>query len=119
MRAWALKRTDRPSKRARSQRKRLTRTAPPPPTPPPSPPIGPNIRVHFEAAWNDSYSFRRCMHEHTTLLEAAKCAMPNGCGWYVIGVENDEPRELYDAESEVVNHFRFGVSKLVKDSAPD
>jgi hypothetical protein len=24
------------------------------------------------------------MHEHQTLIEAARCAMPTGAGWYVI-----------------------------------
>ena len=32
------------------------------------------------------------MHEHETLIEAARCAMPYGAGWYVIAVENGTPR---------------------------
>jgi hypothetical protein len=34
--------------------------------------------------------------------------MPQGAGWYVFAVENGSPRELTDAEDEVVNEFRFG-----------
>jgi len=114
MRAWAaLRKNDRPRKKL-SKRKRPSRTAPPPPTVPLSSPIDPKIRVHFEAAWNDSYHFRCCGHEHKTLLEAAECAMPHGCGWYVIAVENDEPRGLHEAENEIVNRYRFGASTLPK-----
>jgi hypothetical protein len=105
MRAWARHPSDRPSKRRIPKRKRITRTAPPPP-PPPSPPPSPNI--HYEAGWTDSWTHRRCMHKHKTLLEAAKCAMPTGAGWYVFAIEVDEPRELREAEEEIVNRYRFG-----------
>lgn len=107
------------SKRSKKKRQRLKRSAPPtvPPSTPP-PPIDPNIRVHFEAMWNDSWSCRRCMHAHQTLLEAAKCAMPHGCGWYVIAVENDKPRELNEAENEAVNRFRFGNQKPSRFNRP-
>jgi hypothetical protein len=47
------------------------------------------------------------MHAHLTLIEAAKCAMPYGCGWYVFAVENGKERQLNDNEDELVNHFRF------------
>jgi hypothetical protein len=103
MRAHARKRTDKPSKRRHSKRDRVLRTPPPPP----SPPAPPRPNVHYEAAWTDSWSHRRCLHKHRTLLEAAECAMPNGAGWYVFAVENDEPRELRDEEDEIVNRYRF------------
>jgi len=103
MRALARERIDRPSKKRPSKRHRLTRTTPPPP---PSPPLNPN--VHYEAGWTDSWSHRRCRHEHRTLLEAAGCAMPHGCGWYVFAVENDHERELRNEEDEIVNRYRFG-----------
>jgi hypothetical protein len=48
------------------------------------------------------------MHKHLTLIEAAKCGMPHGAGWYVFAVEGDMPRELTEAEDKVVNAFRFG-----------
>jgi hypothetical protein len=48
------------------------------------------------------------MHEHETLIEAARCAMPYGAGRYVIAVENGTPRQLRDAEEEIVTRFRFG-----------
>jgi hypothetical protein len=48
------------------------------------------------------------MHKHPTLIEAAKCGMPHGAGWYVFAVEGDMPRELTEAEDKVVNAFRFG-----------
>ena len=68
----------------------------------------PTIRRHYEAAWNDSWHFRCCLHEHQTLVEAAKCAMPQGAGWYVIAVENGGARELTDDEARIVAEFRFG-----------
>jgi len=66
------------------------------------------LNPHYEAAWTESWSHRRCLHAHLTLIEAAKCAMPQGAGWYVFAVENGRPRELTDAEDKVVNEFRFG-----------
>lgn len=66
------------------------------------------LNQHYEAAWTDSWSHRRCLHAHGTLIEAAKCAMPHGAGWYVFAVENGNPRELSDAEDKVMNEFRFG-----------
>jgi len=48
------------------------------------------------------------MHEHKTLLDAARCAMPTGAGWYVFAVEDDEPRELNGREDQIINDFRFG-----------
>ena len=104
MRALARKRVDTPAKTRPSKRQRLTRTTPPPP--PPSPPLNPNI--HYEAGWSDSWSHRRCWHEHRTLLEAAECAMPRGCGWYVFAVEDGTERELRHEEDEIVNRYRFG-----------
>jgi hypothetical protein len=48
-----------------------------------------------------------CDHNHGTLIEAAQCAEPTGCGWYVIGVQDGEARQLTDEEDEIVNRFRF------------
>ena len=70
------------------------------------------LNPHYEAAWTESWSHRRCLHEHSTLIEAAKCATPHGAGWYVFAVEGETPRELTDAEDEVVNKFRFGAEAL-------
>jgi hypothetical protein len=44
------------------------------------------------------------------LIDAAKCGMPHGAGWYVFAVECGTPRELSDVEDEAVNKFRFGDS---------
>jgi hypothetical protein len=71
-----------------------------------------NLDLHYEAAWTDSWSHRRCRHQHQTLLEAAKCAMPNGAGWYVFAVDARGPRQLTDAEDAIVNEFRFGSQDL-------
>jgi hypothetical protein len=103
MRAFARKnkRADRRIKRSKRQLSK-SRTVPPPP----APPLNPNI--HYEAAWTDRWSHRRCLHKHRTRLEAAECAMPHGCGWYVFGVVNGKPRQLRDAEDEIVNRYRFG-----------
>jgi hypothetical protein len=69
------------------------------------------LNLHFEAGWTESWSHRRCLHEHHTLIEAARCAMPHGAGWYVLAVEGDAPRQLTDAEDGVINEFRFGGTK--------
>jgi hypothetical protein len=102
MKAFA-RRAKRPLKRASKRQLSRLRTAPPPP---PEPPLNPDI--HYEAGWTDSWSHRRCLHNHRTLTEAAECAMPTGAGWYVFAVENGEPRQLLDAEENVVNRYRFG-----------
>jgi hypothetical protein len=68
--------------------------------------------LRYEAAWTDSWSHRRCGHRHHTLIEAAKCAMPNGAGWYVFAVDARGPRQLTDAEDAIVNEFRFGSHDL-------
>ena len=73
-----------------------------------------NLDLHYEAAWTDSWSHRRCRHQHQTLIEAAKCAMPTGAGWYVFAVNGGTPRQLTDAEDAVVNEFRFGPQDLAR-----
>ena len=70
-----------------------------------------SLNLHFEAGWTESWSHRRCLHEHPTLIEAAKCALPQGAGWYVFAVEGDTPRQLTNVEDTVVNEFRFGGTK--------
>jgi hypothetical protein len=67
--------------------------------------------IHYEAAWTESWSHRRCMHAHKTLLEAAECALPTGAGWYVLAVERGEPRELLPAEDSIVDRFRLGKQR--------
>jgi hypothetical protein len=71
-----------------------------------------NLPLHYEAAWTDSWTHRRCCHQHQTLIEAAKCGMPNGAGWYVFAVSAGTPRQLTDAEDAIVNEFRFGTQDL-------
>ena len=66
------------------------------------------LNPHYEAAWTESWSHRRCLHAHLTLIEAAKCAVPHGAGWYVFAVESGKPRELNEEEEDVMNRFRFG-----------
>jgi sugar phosphate isomerase/epimerase len=66
------------------------------------------LNRHYEAGWTDSWSHRRCEHAHQTLIEAAKCAQPRGCGWYVFCVEYGTARQLTDDEERRVNEFRFG-----------
>jgi hypothetical protein len=58
------------------------------------------LNPHYEAGWTDSWSHRRCMHQHHTLIDAANCAQQNDTGWYVIAVEGNTPRELSVAEEE-------------------
>jgi hypothetical protein len=71
-------------------------------------PVNPDVRTHYEGCWTHSWQHRRCYHEHQTLIEAARCVMPTGAGWYVIAVEDGTPRQLRAAEEEIVNRFRFG-----------
>src|SRR5258707_210730 len=47
------------------------------------------LNSYYEAAWTESWSHRGCLHKHPTLIEAAKCAMPPGAGWYVFAVEGN------------------------------
>jgi hypothetical protein len=61
---------------------------------------------HYEAAWTDSWVYCRCFHAHKTLIEAAKCGMPQP-GFYVLAVARGVQRELTTAEEKVVNDFRF------------
>jgi hypothetical protein len=62
---------------------------------------------HYEAAWTDSWVYCRCFHPHKTLIEAAKCGMPQP-GFYVLAVNAGKQRELTTAEEKIVNDFRFG-----------
>ena len=62
--------------------------------------------VHYEAGWTDSWVHVRCFHKHPTLIDAAKCGMPQP-GFYVLAVDGGSPRELTTEEDEVVNQFRF------------
>ncbi len=66
--------------------------------------------VHYEAAWTDSWVHRRCFHKHPTLIDAARCGMPQP-GFYVLAVDAGSPRELTTEEDEVVNRFRFSALK--------
>lgn len=66
--------------------------------------------VHYEAGWTDSWVHVRCIHKHLTLIDAAKCGMPQP-GFYVLAVEGGSPRELTIEEDEVVNRFRFSGIK--------
>jgi hypothetical protein len=45
-------------------------------------------------------------------MEAAKCAMPHGAGWYVFAVDADTPRELNETEDRIMDEFRFGPHAL-------
>jgi hypothetical protein len=52
----------------------------------------------------------RCFHKHLTLIDAAKCGIPQP-GFYVLAVEGESPRELATEGDEVVNRFRFSGVK--------
>lgn len=112
MRAFAW-RTSKLLRWVPKRKMRESRTAPPSPPPPPPP----NPHVHFEGCWNDSWHFRRCCHEHETLIEAAQCVKPTGAGWYIIAVEDGHPRELRHEEDEILNRFRFGGSAALPPMA--
>ena len=63
--------------------------------------------LSYRAAWTDSWCCRNCGHDHASLVDAAKCAQPQGPGWYVFAVEKGVSRQLTPAEEIVVNEFRF------------
>jgi hypothetical protein len=65
---------------------------------------------HYEAAWTDSWVYCRCFHQHPTLIDAAKCGMPQP-GFYVLAVERGGQRELTADEEKVVDDFRFAKSR--------
>jgi hypothetical protein len=69
------------------------------------------LGLHYEAAWTDSWSHRRCLHEHQSLADAAACAMPHGAGWYVFAVEGGDARELNIQEEGALNELRFGGNR--------
>jgi len=77
------------------------------------------LNQHFEAGWTESWSHRRCLHEHLTLIEAAKCAMPHGAGWYVFAVEGgraatiNRPGRRRGERVSVRGHQTVGLSALV------
>ena len=62
--------------------------------------------VRYEAAWSDSRAYSHCFHKHPTLIEAARCGMPQP-GFYVLAIERGKERQLTPAEDSVVNAFRF------------
>jgi len=66
-------------------------------------------RLHYEAAWTESGTHRRCLHKHLTIPEAVACASVQGAGWYVFAVENRTGRELTQTEEEVVSKLRSGI----------
>ncbi len=53
--------------------------------------------------------------EHKTFMEAAKCGMARGAGWYVFAVEGDTPRQLNETEERIVDEFRFGHTPFAVD----
>ena len=52
------------------------------------------LNFRYEAAFTDSFCTRRCCHRHEAVVEAAKCAVLNGEGWYVVAVEYSNALEL-------------------------
>jgi len=76
------------------------------------------LNLYYEAGWTDSFCHRRCMHEDSTLIEAAECGTPRGAGWYVLAVENGTARQLLGDEEDIVNKFRFQRSVACKADVP-
>jgi hypothetical protein len=70
------------------------------------------LNPNYEASWTRELDPPSLHAQHPTLIEAAKCAMPHGAGWYVFAVEGDMPRELTDAEDKVVKELRFGAKVI-------
>jgi hypothetical protein len=67
--------------------------------------------IKYEAAWSDSsHYYCRCFHAHETLIDAAKCGMPQP-GFYVLAIERGKERALTADEDWVVNGFRFGRNR--------
>lgn len=62
--------------------------------------------LHYEGAWTESWTHRRCQHQHRTLMEAAECVIPEGPAWYVFAVEAGRPRQLTETEERSLQEFR-------------
>jgi hypothetical protein len=62
--------------------------------------------LHFEGAWTESWTHRRCLHYHRTLIEAAECVVPEGPAWYVFAVQDGKPRQLTGPEERTLQEFR-------------
>jgi hypothetical protein len=65
------------------------------------------LNLHYEAAWTDGGRHHRCLHQHRSPADAARCAMSRSAGWHVLAVEVGTARELTEAEARMVNEFRF------------
>ena len=74
------------------------------------------LNLHYEGAWMESWSHRRCMHTHQTLIDAAKCAMPHGAGWYVFAVECGTAPQLSGVEEYAVDKVRFGTAETMDEA---
>lgn len=64
------------------------------------------LDLFYEGAWTESWTHRRCQHQHQTLVEAAECALPEGPAWYVFAVENGQARQLTETEERRLQEFR-------------
>jgi len=62
--------------------------------------------LHFEGAWTEGWTHRRCHHQHRTLKEAAECVSPQGPAWYVFAVQDGRPRQLTATEERGLQEFR-------------
>jgi hypothetical protein len=62
--------------------------------------------LHFEGAWTESWTHRRCLHQHRTLKEAAECVSRQGPAWYVFAVQDGKPRQLTAPEERSLQEFR-------------
>lgn len=65
-------------------------------------------RLYYEAGWTDSWSHRRCFHQHKTIQAAAECVQPYGAYGYVFAVEDGKERELRASEELAYRAIRFG-----------
>ena len=62
--------------------------------------------LHFEGAWTEGWTHRRCLHQHRTLKEAAECVSRQGPAWYVFAIQDGKPRQLTATEERSLQEFR-------------
>ena len=66
-------------------------------------------RVYYYAAFTDSGCIIGCQHHHATIISAVSCI--SAPGGYVIAVENNENRQLNEAEELVFQNAMYSTGR--------
>ena len=65
--------------------------------------------VYYYAAFTDGECIIGCQHQHATIISAVACI--SAAGGYVIAVENNENRQLNDAEELVFQRAMYSTGR--------